>query len=259
MVERYWDTAHPQLDPEDDLDPTLRVNTLLALCDHESCLRGVLAAPLMSSAVLGPVSYRDYLVATGEIPPRADEQPRATSDIEGVFLNEDADELLRQAAALQAAWEDVRAIEDAVTAAVGAGRAVSFEPLATPLKKMHRLLQGFVEQRGIGAEPEVNDSDAAFGLDGGETTGEFDADFGGAADEPAFTPPPPDEIRSRDDVTRLLDKICDYYQEHEPSSPVPLLLKRAKRVATMSFLELLRELAPAGVEQAETLGGVTEN
>ena len=56
----------------------------------------------------------------------------------------------------------------------------------------------------------------------------------------------------------MLDKICDYYQENEPSSPVPLLLKRAKRVATMTFLELLRELAPAGVEQAESLGGTSE-
>ena len=37
-------------------------------------------------------------------------------------------------------------------------------------------------------------------------------------------------------MIRLLDKICDYYSEHEPSSPVPVLLNRAKRVAKMSFL-----------------------
>lgn len=256
LIERYWSEVHPQLDPDDDLDPTLRVNTLINLCDHENCLRALFVAPLMSSAMLGPVTYRDYLVTTGEISPRADEEPREMSAIEGVFLNEDADELRQQAEILQAALDDVRAIEEAVTAAVGAGQSVSFEPLEVPLSKMARLLQGYVEQRGIGAEAEESfgdfDSESFLG----------DSQFGAEADEsetaerPSRRPPPSDEIANRDDVIRMLDKICKYYEEHEPSSPVPLLLKRAKRVATMSFLELLRELTPAGVEQAEALGGV---
>jgi type VI secretion system protein ImpA len=63
------------------------------------------------------------------------------------------------------------------------------------------------------------------------------------------------EIRSRDDVIRVLDRICEYYERHEPSSPLPMLLRRAKRLATMSFLDILRELAPDGVAQAEALGG----
>jgi type VI secretion system protein ImpA len=29
------------------------------------------------------------------------------------------------------------------------------------------------------------------------------------------------EIASREDVIRTLDKICEYYNRHEPSSPVP--------------------------------------
>jgi type VI secretion system protein ImpA len=63
------------------------------------------------------------------------------------------------------------------------------------------------------------------------------------------------EIRTREDVIRALDRICEYYERHEPSSPVPMLLRRAKRLATMSFLDILRELAPDGVAQAEALGG----
>jgi type VI secretion system protein ImpA len=47
-----------------------------------------------------------------------------------------------------------------------------------------------------------------------------------------------------------LDAICEYYSRTEPASPVPLLLKRARRLAEMSFLEIIGNLAP------ETLGSI---
>ena len=38
-MESHWDGIHPRLDPEDDNDPTLRVNILEGLCDPDSILR----------------------------------------------------------------------------------------------------------------------------------------------------------------------------------------------------------------------------
>jgi type VI secretion system protein ImpA len=32
----------------------------------------------------------------------------------------------------------------------------------------------------------------------------------------------PGTITSREDVVRLLDRMCEYYERNEPSSPVPL-------------------------------------
>ncbi|MCY2964693.1 MAG: type VI secretion system protein TssA, partial [Planctomycetota bacterium] len=65
------------------------------------------------------------------------------------------------------------------------------------------------------------------------------------------------EILTRDDVVKAIDKICEYYARHEPSSPLPLLLKRAKRLSTMSFMEILQDLVPDGVPQAQLFGGTT--
>src|SRR5262245_1615 len=45
-VSRYWATVHPQLDPDDDNDPSIRVNALSALCDNVTMLRPVRMAPL---------------------------------------------------------------------------------------------------------------------------------------------------------------------------------------------------------------------
>ncbi len=64
------------------------------------------------------------------------------------------------------------------------------------------------------------------------------------------------EIASREDVIRMLDKICEYFNRYEPSSPVPFLLKRAKTLATKDFMEILLDLAPGGAEQASLIFGV---
>jgi type VI secretion system protein ImpA len=47
--------------------------------------------------------------------------------------------------------------------------------------------------------------------------------------------------------------VCRYYHEHEPSSPLPLLLDRARKLADKNFMEILRELAPDGVGQARVV------
>jgi type VI secretion system protein ImpA len=54
----------------------------------------------------------------------------------------------------------------------------------------------------------------------------------------------------------MIDKICQFYERAEPSSPVPLLLKRARRLVPMNFMEIMQDLAPDGVPQAESIGGV---
>ncbi len=53
----------------------------------------------------------------------------------------------------------------------------------------------------------------------------------------------------------MLDKLITYYQQHEPSSPVPILLVRARRLVPKSFLELMEDLAPGGVAQLLVIKG----
>jgi len=64
-------------------------------------------------------------------------------------------------------------------------------------------------------------------------------------------------ITSRADVVRALDKICDYFAQNEPSSPIPLLLQRAKRLVSKSFVEIVQDLAPDGIAQVDTIRGAS--
>jgi type VI secretion system protein ImpA len=63
------------------------------------------------------------------------------------------------------------------------------------------------------------------------------------------------DIASRDDVLRMLDHLLRYYQRNEPSSPVPILLERAKRLVPMNFFEIMKDLAPDGVAQLVVIRG----
>jgi type VI secretion system protein ImpA len=116
--------------------------------------------------------------------------------------------------------------------------APDLKPLVVDLSEIRRVLNEKLAARGV-------------------PTGALDADpvtpAGGGA---AFTT---GEIVSRDDVARVLDRLCDYYRKHEPSSPIPLLLQRAKRLISKDFLEIIRDLAPSGAAEAESIGGVEKH
>jgi type VI secretion system protein ImpA len=66
----------------------------------------------------------------------------------------------------------------------------------------------------------------------------------------------PGEIRTREDAIRVLENVCRYIERTEPTNPAPLLIKREQRLMTLSFLDIIKELAPIGMEQAEMITGV---
>ena len=87
-------------------------------------------------------------------------------------------------------------------------------------------------------------TDGQAAADGGTVTGESTEGGGSATGSIAIS----GSIRSREDVVRMLDRICDYYSQVEPSSPVPLLLKRAQKMVKMNFVETMAELSLATVD-----------
>ncbi len=117
---------------------------------------------------------------------------------------------------------------------VGVEFAPELGALSSELNKMHGKLREQLSRRGVELEP-------------------VEGEVGGSTAAPASVP---GEIRSRDDAVRVLDRVSDYFRQHEPSSPVPLLLQRAKRLISKDFMEILRDLTPQGVSEAENIGGL---
>lgn len=63
----------------------------------------------------------------------------------------------------------------------------------------------------------------------------------------------PDALGGRADVGRALDLVIDFYQRHEPSSPIPLLLARAKTWVGLDFIDILDDIVPRSVDEAKTI------
>jgi type VI secretion system protein ImpA len=66
-------------------------------------------------------------------------------------------------------------------------------------------------------------------------------------------------IETRADVLRALDQACSWIESHEPTNPAPLLIRRAQRLMSKSFLDLVRDLAPEGLPQIERIAGVASD
>lgn len=247
-LEQYWPSVHPQLDPEDDNDPSARINVLASLCDPELVLRSVRTAPLSQSRQFGRVSYRDHAIATGILPmpaPRKGQEEEHIPDsstIEAAFADTAQEVLEEIQAAVAGSLDHLAGIDVALNAVLGAAGGPELDPLRKLLREIKALLDHQVAMRGGEAAPAEEAADA------GMTMGAAPA--GGGA--------PSGVIRSRSDVALLLDKICRYYAEHEPSSPVPLLLERAKRLAAMNFLEILQDLTPDSVQQFGVIAGIKQ-
>jgi len=242
LLENYWESVHPQLDPADNNDPTLRINTLTTLYDPGTVLHDIREATLVNSSALGRFSLRDILIASGKLslPTGSDEKAVEVSTINAAFMDAPLDDLQNTADAIRQSIECVSAIESQLMDKVGSKQMADFSTLPHLLKEAQHIMTEHLTQRGVG-EAEASS----------EVVNE-------APGTQASVQSLANAINSQEDVIRVLDMACEYFKRHEPSSPVPLLLQRAKRLVAKDFMEILRDLTPAGVTQAEEISGISQ-
>lgn len=136
LIEQHWEHVHPQLDADDNNDPTLRMNVLAALCDGGGLLRDVRETPLARVRAVGSVSLRDIDLANADSGAEEDGQQRnAVAMLEAVFAAAEQCDLVATAAALQAAIVSTQEIEQRLTQLAGVGHALDLSPLLSLLRR----------------------------------------------------------------------------------------------------------------------------
>lgn len=240
-LEQFWDSCHPELDEDDDNDPTMRINAVGGLAGADTVLRSLRRAPLTDSRSFGRLSLRDIEIAEGAIQPPVDSEhlPDAAS-VNAAFQDTDAETLAALAAAARGAREDIKAI-DAVFSEQTPMDGPDLDALTKTLLTIERRLADYA-----GAEAPAESS--APGTDPGDT-----APAAGGGGQPVGG------INSPQDVANALERIIAYYQRHEPSSPLPILLERAKRLVNADFLTIVKDMAPDGVGNVNLIGGIEED
>ena len=271
LLQTFWDDVYPQTDPDDDY-PVLRMNTLATLNDDKKIIEPLQNLPLTKSKLgefswnqietvkskleaLSHISQESYLESlkksNDKDAPRTIEEAKINATnylgtIEAAFNETSLNHLKEQNALIKHALEQTNAILAISSDKAGAGNAPDISRLINLFKSILKLLDEKIKlKEATPLAPEGSDEENLDGLstsDGLIKTGVKAVKGNG--------------IQSREDVIFAIDSICKYFEKYEPSSPVPFLLQRAKKLLSMNFMEILKDLTPEAVSQAENICGV---
>lgn len=233
-LEGYWSEVFPRIDE----DIILRKNALSNFADRVAVVDRLRNLPLVQSRQLGSFSFRDIEMAAGRLPSGSDAAAPAQSQIAAAFASVSLSELESLKDGVTGALAAIKRIEAKMRDASGSDAVPDLDSLVMQLTQMRRVVLEQLAARGAGAAAESGNPAEATG------TGVVAAAIGA--------------IRSRQDAIRALDEVASFFRQHEPSSPVPLLLDRAKRLVAKDFLEVLADIAPDALSQARAVGGVKD-
>ena len=245
-LDDHWQSVHPALDQSEvaAADQALpRVNALQALADQNGngTVRELARARLVEVPGLGSISLRQWDLATGRAAPTTYETKPTRADLESVLRAADAGVVGQQLAALRRATAEIEGIDALLQARIGA--TPDLRELTGILARMRALIEPYAAAEPTAAVEEEAVMEQAM------------APASAAASPAATGGGLPARFESRDEVVRALELIVDYYKRREPGSAVPLLLERARRMVTMSFMETIGDLAPDAIGRLKDLLG----
>jgi type VI secretion system protein ImpA len=277
--DQHWDTMHPALRANaSPREAALRrINALLDLQNAQNGLLASLRGTIFfSPRQVGPISGRDLEQAALDERVMLQEAASGLNAAEKAALASAHNQLLNRvragcAAQIDQAGEamtsllaDARAAIaalDAVDAALNA-RIEGHGATVPELKKfLQRLLTTLERNSGAGAAA----NGAAKPAPQAASEPAMPARNGHGAETMASVASPmeasaglPDRISSRDEVVKCLDLVVAFYDRTEPSSPIPHLARRVRRMVHMDFVELMEDLAPSGLKEFRLLAGVPD-
>ena len=248
LIDRYWDSLFPHLDPDDNHDPIQRINILAALSEGEDILVPLRKTDLCASKRLGRFCLRDILIANGKIDATKNHKapPPTMVEIDAAFKDTEIDDISAKQTAIETALNNLSKLKAVLNKKVGdshSGSIPDFKSLSEILKEMDAIMKKQLQDR---LPPPSSNPNSAVAIDEAVA-----AQPGGS--EMTAQDRPVRGINNRQDVIRLLDKICKYYEHFEPGSPVPLLLKRARQLVEKNFIEIIQDLAPDSAGKIKSL------
>lgn len=275
-VDQYWDSIHPELrDRPDPAEAALRRSNALKQFENDDhgLLGDLEMGAIFSPRGIGPITGEDLARACLSEFELLSESPsglgnaekaaiterhtnrvnRVTAACRGLFA-EDAERAQELLASVRAANEARVALEARYSEKAGLanGMGLRLPQLETFLDRVAKTLDAHAaEAPADTTEPPAEAAPAA----------------AAAAEKPASAParpaPPPSGgvpsgVNSRDDVVKCLDMIIAFYERTEPSSPIPHIARRMRRMVPMDFVQLMEEIAPSGMKEFRNIAGVED-
>jgi len=235
LLKHRWEHVHPQILIDGQEDPQVRFGVLSEFAAVDGLIGDIRQATALQTP-LGAFTVRDLerIADQGSV------------ELNGVSVSrEQLDQMVRdlgqsETAALKLPGQLVQMlgeIRQGIEARSGSEFTPDLTPLKRPLERISSLLQAAMQTETETGEP--------------AEAGELPAS---ATDSLSI----PGTLTSRAAVIKAMDAICAYLERNEPTNPVPLLIRRARRLMDMSFLDIVKDVSPDGVNQVMFLVGETE-
>jgi len=236
----YWDQLWPSLTDGGEFDPFYRINALAGLSDKSS-----LTTTLRQSVLL-----------------------RSNGD---EITVRDAQALLDGSKTECAGYPGgrVRLIDELTR-----GGQPGIEAIGQIEGRLQTIRTWLLEQLGESGVPEMEQLLKTVGMIAGVSRASRSDEPAEAASEPqptqsaaqpaAAVPLPATtdwrtaQVATRADAQLMLEKVKQYFAQHEPSHPAPLMIDRVQRLIELDFMEIIRDLAPDGVNQLQNIFGRQE-
>lgn len=268
-VSGYWDSLHPALRPAGGKREAAlrRINALYQLENPDGGVLGDLEfVTLLAPRGIGPVTGGDLAAGALSRAAFASEMPSGLSEKEQAALIAGHEARLnRVTAACRATAAERPEDMEALKAALAEGRAqlaaleaalaphVTENDVGVRFDALGRFLARIAQTLDAAGAPAAPDAPASLAPTGAPAMTQ--APNGAAAPGPAAIP---GQINSRRDVERCLDLVIDFYERTEPSSPIPHLARRMRKMVPMNFMQLMEEIAPSGLKEFRSVAGVFE-
>ncbi|WP_411727011.1 type VI secretion system protein TssA [Methyloglobulus sp.] len=272
LLQKHWDDVYPCQDPEDDY-PVLRMNTLATLDDDKKIIEPLLNLPLTKSRLgefswnlieaskskveaLSHMSQEGYVEslkkslnkdAPGTLEEAKIKASAYLDSIEAAFNETDLQNLRDLGNTIKHALEQAEAILAISSDKAGPENAPDISRFIKLFKNLQKLFDEKIKLK------------EALALEQGESEAvRLDVLAMTDITQRGVKAVKSNGIQSREDVIFAIDGICKYFEHYEPSSPVPFLLQRAKKLLSMNFMEILQDLTPDAVSQAENICGTQQ-
>lgn len=228
---QFWDCVHPCLDPKEHNDPERRINILSQIENYEIFVRDVHSIKLTFKRA--ELTVRDILVIQGKLTVSKVQPEYTQAQVEGIFHDPEN-------AAIIQGWhqqleEALGLLKDLKKTLVekldDIGSLPNFDKLGIVLISIQRLCAESASSDEEGIEKLSTDpmsSVAAASASGGSTAS--------------------GEIRSREDIVRVLEKVCRYIERTEPTNPAALVIRFAQTLMTKNFVEIMELLPPEDIK-----------
>ncbi len=267
-VGQYWDSLHPVLreNPSPREAATRRIN---ALYQVENTDNGLLCdlefTPVLTMRMVGPVTGADLAAATLGTQAILAQAPGLPEKEKAALVAAHEARVGRVRTATRAQGSERPELLAGMIASVGRARAA--------LAALEAAMDARVAENGIGMKFDKlgqflarAEQSLSQGLSVPATPAEAEGGMAAPAPE-GFTASAapggaaggiPGRVNSRGDVERCLDMIIDFYERTEPSSPIPHLARRMRKMVPMTFVQLMEEIAPSGLKEFRNVAGVTD-